>query len=75
MKKFLSLILCFVLCLSLCGVAFAENEPLHITFWHNRGAGAQHDVVKASVDDFNEGIGKEKGIFVDELYVGGYGDL
>ena len=75
MKKLVSLVLCMVLCLTLCTSALAENEPLHITFWHNRGAGAQHEVVKASVDDFNEGIGKEKGIFVDEVFVGGYGDL
>ena len=75
MKKLLSWMLCLILCLSLCGAALADNEPLHITFWHNRGAGAQYEVTKASVDDFNNGIGKGKGIFVDELFVGGYGDL
>ena len=61
--------------LSLCSFARAEKEPLHIEFWHTRGSGANYEVLKNSVDTFNATIGKEKGIFVEEIFQGGYADI
>lgn len=75
MKKVAVILLACMLCFVWCGMAAADGEPLHITFWHNRGSGAQYDVLKASVDGFNNTIGKEKGIFVDEVFNGSYADL
>ena len=66
MKKRISLVLALMILLSLCSFARAEQEPLHIEFWHTRGSGANYEVLKNSVDTFNATIGKEKGIFVEE---------
>ncbi len=74
MKKLVSLFLALAMLLSVASIAVAD-EPLHILFWHNRGSGANYDVMKASVDTFNETVGKEKGIFVDEVYIGGYPEM
>ena len=40
MKKRISLVLALMMLLSLCSFARAEQEPLHIEFWHTRGRGA-----------------------------------
>ena len=68
MKKRISLVLALMILLSLCSFARAEQEPLHIEFWHTRGSGANYEVLKNSVDTFNATIGKEKGIFVEEIF-------
>lgn len=75
MKKRISLVLALMILLSLCSFACAEQEPLHIEFWHTRGSGANYEVLKNSVDTFNATIGKEKGIFVEEIFQGGYADI
>ena len=75
MKKRISLVLALMILLSLCSFARAEKEPLHIEFWHSRGSGANYEVLKNSVDTFNATIGKEKGIFVEEIFQGGYADI
>lgn len=75
MKKRISLVLALMMLLSLCSFARAEQEPLHIEFWHTRGSGANYEVLKNSVDTFNTTIGKEKGIFVEEIFQGGYADI
>ena len=75
MKKRISLVLALMILLSLCSFARAEQEPLHIEFWHTRGSGANYEVLKNSVDTFNATIGKEKGIFVEEIFQGGYADI
>lgn len=75
MKKRISLVLALMILLSLCSFARAEKEPLHIEFWHTRGSGANYEVLKNSVDTFNATIGKEKGIFVEEIFQGGYADI
>lgn len=75
MKKRISLVLALMMLLSLCSFARAEQEPLHIEFWHTRGSGANYEVLKNSVDTFNATIGKEKGIFVEEIFQGGYADI
>ena len=75
MKKRISLVLALMMLLSLCSFARAEQEPLHIEFWHTRGSGANYEVLKNSVDTFNATIGKEKGIFVEEVFQGGYADI
>ena len=75
MKKRISLVLALMILLSLCSFARAEQEPLHIEFWHTRGSGANYEVLNNSVDTFNATIGKEKGIFVEEIFQGGYADI
>lgn len=75
MKKRISLVLALMMLLSLCSFARAEQEPLHIEFWHTRGSGANYEVLKNSVDTFNATIGKEKGIFVEEVFQGSYADI
>ena len=75
MKKRISLVLALMILLSLCSFARAEQEPLHIEFCHTRGSGANYEVLKNSVDTFNATIGKEKGIFVEEIFQGGYADI
>ena len=73
MKKLLSLVLLLaMLCTS--ALAYSPEEPITITFWHTRGSGANQEVMKASVDAFNATVGKEKGIFVEEIYQGSYND-
>ena len=75
MKKRISLVLALMILLSLCSFARAEQEPLHIEFWHTRGSGANYEVLKNSVDTFNATIGKEKGIVVEQQFIGSYNDL
>ena len=74
MKKLVSVLLVMVLALALCSSALAydKDNPITITFWHTRGAGANYDVCKACVDGFNATVGAEKGIIVEEVYQGGY---
>lgn len=50
----------------------AAGEPITIQFWHTRGAGANYEVVQHSVEEFNNTIGKEKGIQVEEVFIGDY---
>lgn len=46
------------------------TEPVTITIWHNRGAGANLDALRRSIDAFN--ATNEYGIIVEEEYIGGY---
>jgi len=77
MKKCVSLLLALILVLSLCAtaLAYSPEEPITILFWHTRGSGAQLETVRYQVDKFNETVGKEKGIFVQEVFIGGYADI
>ena len=45
-------------------------EPITIQFWHTRGSGANYEVVQHEVEEFNNTIGKEKGITVEETFIG-----
>ena len=72
MKKLVALVLSLVLVLAFASVATAESEPITITFWHHRGSGTQYECVTHAVNGFNETVGKEKGIVVEESYIGDY---
>lgn len=74
MKKLVSLLLALALVLGLCSFASAEDKII-VTFWHHASSGALYNVVKDSVDTFNATIGAEKGIEVQETYVGSYHDI
>ena len=76
MKKLVSLLLAALLVLGICStaLAYSPEEPITIEFWHNRGSGAQDVTVKGQVSAFNETVGKEKGIIVNEVFVGGYAE-
>lgn len=46
------------------------TEPVTITIWHNRGAGANVEALRRSIEAFN--ATNEYGIIVEEEYIGGY---
>ena len=77
MKKFVSLLAALLLVLSLCGsaLAYSPEEPIHILFWHTRGSGAQQQTVDYQIEQFNATVGKEKGIEVEGVFMGGYADI
>lgn len=64
MKKMVALLLSFLLLLScVSGVLAEAKEPVTITVWSNDAH--SKPVFTAFVDKFNEGVGKELGIFID----------
>lgn len=71
MKKLLSLVLLLAM-LCTTALAYSPEEPITITFWHTRGSGANYEALLHLVNSFNEGPGKEKGIIVEESYIGDY---
>lgn len=75
MKKVFSILVALAMIACMLPAAVAEGEPITIQFWHTRGSGANYEVVKHSVDTFNETIGKEKGIVVEEVFVGNYNEI
>ncbi len=77
MKKLISLLVAALMVLSLCGsaLAYSPEEPIHILFWHTRGSGAQQQTVDYQIDQFNATVGKEKGIEVEGVFMGGYADI
>ena len=73
MKKLLTILLALAMVLACVPSVLAEeNEPITISFWHHRGSGAQYECVTQAVETFNETIGKEKGIVVEESFIGDY---
>lgn len=75
MKKVFSMLVALAMLACLLPAAVAEGDPITIQFWHTRGSGANYEVVKYSVDTFNETVGKEKGIVVEEVYIGDYNEI
>ncbi|MBQ2028065.1 MAG: extracellular solute-binding protein [Clostridia bacterium] len=76
MKKLVSLLLIAVLLFTaVSALAYSKEEPITIKFWHTRGSGAQYDTLKGQVEAFNSTIGAEKGIIVEETYLGGYSEI
>lgn len=74
MKKLSALIIALAIVLAMVP-AFAGEDVITIKFWHHRGSGSQYDCITQAVNGFNETIGKEKGIVVEESYIGAYADL
>lgn len=52
-----------------------SGDPITIQFWHTRGSGSNLEVVQHSIEEFNNTIGKEKGITVEEVFIGNYNDI
>jgi sn-glycerol 3-phosphate transport system substrate-binding protein len=75
MKKTLAMIVTLVMLISMLPAAIAEGDPITIKFWHTRGSGANYEVTQYSVNKFNETIGKEKGIVVEEVFIGNYNEI
>lgn len=74
MKKLVAAMVALCVLLSMtAGMALAE-EPMVIEIWHTRGSGANLEMIEASVAEFNETIGAEKGIEVVQVHQGGYVD-
>ena len=75
MKKLVSLLLIAVLLFTaVSALAYSKDEPITIKFWHTRGSGAQYETLKGQINAFNSTVGAEKGIIVEETYLGGYSD-
>ena len=71
MKKAVSLVLSLVMLLSL--TACAKADTVSIVFWHSMSEEAG-TLMEQFVKDFNETIGKEKGIEVVSAFQGAYAD-
>lgn len=71
LKKSLVLLLAVALMLALLPAAMAE--PVSITFWHSMSDDAGV-LTEQFVKDFNDTLGKEKGIKVEAVYQGKYSD-
>lgn len=74
MKKLVALILTLAMVLSVASFA-AADEPIKVTFWHTRGSGANLECTQYAVSQFNETIGKEKNIVVEEVFIGNYVEI
>ena len=74
MKKLVALLLATLMMASMFSFASAD-EPIVITFWHHAGSGGIYNAVSAAVTNFNATVGAEKGIVVEEIYIGSYSDL
>jgi len=73
MKKIAALLLALVMVLTAsAALAYSPDAPITIKFWHNRASGANYEALTASVERFNTTVGAEKGIVVEETYIGGY---
>ena len=72
MKKTIALLISILVLFSLTGCALAE-EPVRIVFWHSASEKAG-ELVDKYVKEFNETIGKEKGIEVEAVFQGAYAD-
>lgn len=71
MKKLVAIVAILCMALSMTPAALAD---ITIEIWHTRGSGANLEMIESSVAEFNETIGKEKGIEVVQVYQGGYVD-
>ncbi len=70
LKKLTSMVLAGTLCLSSGAVMTVEaKEKVKIEYWHTM-SGVNGEAMEAAVADFNETIGKEKGIEVESVYQG-----
>lgn len=52
----------------------STQEPTAVEFWHSM-SGMLGETMTELVNNFNETVGKEKGITVEAVYQGGYDDL
>jgi len=76
MKKLLAVLMACALTASAASVAMADAaNPITIKFWHTRGSGANGETCTKQVQMFNETVGAEKGIIVEETYIGNYDTL
>ena len=72
MKKLLALLLSSVL-LCVFSVSLAQEGPVRITLWHSMSEEAGV-LMEGYVRQFNETVGKDKGIVVEAVYQGAYAD-
>ena len=72
MKRLVSFILLISILLTGCSISSKQSETdsdgiTEITFWHSMD-GVFGDIVKEQIDEFNNTIGKEKGIKVTGVF-------
>lgn len=72
----LSSVLFIVLCLAGCGKSTALNakRPVTITMWHNFG-GQMQQTMDQLVDDFNNSVGRERGVIVSITAISSSADM
>lgn len=81
-KRFLALVLAALLFVGLVGcgkkqdsaVKLDPSNPVSLTIWHYYN-GAQYAAFDTLVSEFNSGVGKEMGIYVESYSHGSVGDL
>ncbi len=75
MKRLIFLFLCMIFLSSLLfAMGEKEENVTHVTIWHS-SQGDALSVFEDIVDEFNETIGKEKGIEVEAIYQGKANDV
>ena len=74
MKKIYLILLILLLSLSLFAQGTKEKDETTITWWHSN-SGILGDVTDELVDEFNNTIGKDEGIYVEAIYQGKANDV
>ena len=74
MKKIYLILLILLLSLSLFAQGTKEKDETTITWWHSN-SGILGDVTEELVDEFNNTIGKDEGIYVEAIYQGKANDV
>ena len=70
MRKVMSVALVAAMCATMCPItASAKDDNVTIEYWHTM-AGVNGEAMETIVNDFNETVGKEKGITVKSVYQG-----
>ncbi len=69
-----SAVVALLTCLSLFAGGSREKSVKEITLWHSN-SGKNGECFEEIIDAFNEGEGKEKGIFIDAVYQGKANDV
>lgn len=69
MKKLMSLAMAGAMCVTMCPASVSAKENVKIEYWHTM-SGVNGEAMEEAVKDFNETVGKEKGITVESVYQG-----
>ena len=75
MKKLVALILALALCLSMAVVGASAEEVRTLQFWHSITNAITYAAFEEVVNNFNAGIGAEKGIKIELTQFGGAAKL
>lgn len=74
MKKILATILITITMLMACSSCKVRKDKIKITIWHNYG-GQMEVSITSLLDEFNQTIGEQEGIYISSTYTGSSNDL